>query len=248
MATAILLSGLGNAVHAEQISIAVASNFTAPMRELARVFEERTGNEVRLSSGSSGKIFAQIQNGAPFQAFFSADQDKPAQLEQQGRIVPGSRFTYAQGRLVLWSAREGTVDDAGEVLKQGKFKRLAIANPRLAPYGIAAMELLANLSLTDKVSGKLVQGENISQTYQFVATGNTDLGLVALSQILHNGRMTQGSMWRVPENLYQPILQDAVILSGQSTPALEEFWRFAQSQAAQVVIRSFGYETSATPP
>lgn len=233
-------------VHADEITIAVAANFAAPMEVLGQKFEQDTGHKVRLAVGSSGKFFAQIQHGAPFQAFFSADQAKPAQLERDGFTLPGSRFTYARGRLALWSADPDTVDVTGNILMHGAYRKLAIANPQLAPYGAAAVDTLKSLGLISSASKSLVRGENIAQAFQFVASGNAELGLVALSQIMRNGEIGEGSAWLVPETLYSPILQDAVILeSGRNSDTLAAFWQFVQSKPAQRIIESYGY---APPP
>ncbi|MFV8782610.1 molybdate ABC transporter substrate-binding protein [Microbulbifer sp. SA54] len=232
---------------AEEIIIAVAANFAAPMEAISQQFERRTGHKVRLAIGSSGKFFAQIHHGAPFQAFFSADQAKPAQLERDGLTLPGSRITYARGRLVLWSADPGAVDASGSALKQGTYHKLAIANPKLAPYGAAALEVLEGLGLESASRRHRVQGENIAQTFQFVASGNADLGLVALSQVTRNGKISQGSAWLVPEDLYSPILQDAVILeSGRNSAAVNAFWQYVQSDAARKIMESYGYRPPAS--
>ena len=230
---------------AEQLTIAVASNFAAPMQQIARQFEERSGHQVKLAFGSTGKIFAQIYHGAPFQGFFSADQAKPAQLVELGLAEAGSRFTYAEGKLALWSSKSKFVDSNGEVLAHGSYNRLAIANPKLAPYGAAAVEVLQQLGLEESTRPRWVQGENISQTYQFVASGNADLGLVAVSQLLQDGSTTKGSVWVVPEHLYSPIRQDAVILQrGLDSSAMNEFWEFVQSAEARAIIRAYGYRTA----
>lgn len=237
-----MLSGL--VVHAEELTIAVASNFAAPMQEVTRQYEGRSGHQVKLAFGSTGKIFAQVSHGAPFQAFFSADQTKPAQLVELGLADASSRFTYAEGQLALWSSKSSFVDSSGEVLRRGSYNRIAIANPRLAPYGAAAVEVLQKLGLEESTRHRRIQGENISQTYQFVASGNADLGLVALSQILQHDKVTRGSVWIVPAHLYSPIRQDAVILKhGFDVPAMYEFWNFMQGAEARAIIRAYGYGT-----
>lgn len=226
----------------EQTTIAVASNFAAPMKRIVTEFEQRSGHRVVLAFGSSGKFFAQIHHGAPFDAFFSADQTKPARLVADGLADGRSRFTYAEGRLVLWSRSHQLVDGEGTVLKTGRFNRLAIANPKLAPYGAAAVEVLQNLELEKATRTRWVQGENIAQAYQFVATGNADLGLVALSQVVRDGEISSGSAWVVPANLYRPIRQDAVILKrARDNPALTAFWSFIRKPEMQAIIESFGY-------
>lgn len=228
----------------EEITIAVASNFAAPMQAIATEFERRTAHRAKLAFGSSGKFYAQIRHGAPFDAFFSADQAKPAQLVADGLADSSSLFTYAEGKLVLWSHRDQWLDETGSVLKSGNFNRLAIANPRLAPYGAAALEALQNLKLDQSIRGRWVQGENIAQAYQFVASGNADLGLVALSQVQRNGKIHQGSAWVLPEHLYSPIRQDAVILRhSHNNPALTAFWSFIKGSESQTIIASFGYGT-----
>lgn len=239
----LLLLLCGPATGAE-ISVAVASNFAGTMRELAGAFERQTGHHVTLAFGSSGKIYAQVRHGAPFQLFFSADQAKPAALEEAGLAVPGSRITYAVGALALWSPDPSRVDPQGQVLQSGDFDRLAIANPRLAPYGAAALEAIQALGLEHQLRDKLVQGENIAQAYQFVATGNSELGLVALSQILEDGRLKAGSAWIVPERLHSPIRQDAVLLTrGEKVPAARQLLQFMGSDEARKIIHSHGYRT-----
>lgn len=227
---------------ADEVQVAVAANFTAPMQAIAAAFEQDTGHKARLAFGSSGKFYAQIRNGAPFQIFLSADGEKPARLEQEGMAVAGTRFTYAIGQLALWSAKAGLVDNKGDVLKQGGYAHLAIANPKLAPYGAAAIEVLKNLGLLDTVQPRLVQGENIAQTYQFVASGNAELGFVALSQVMKDGKLTQGSAWIVPANLHTPIRQDAVILAGgKGNAAASALMAYLRSDKAKAIIRAYGY-------
>lgn len=227
---------------AAEVTVAVAANFTAPMKQIAADFEKATGHKVLLSFGASGKFYAQIKNGAPFQLFLSADDEKPAQLEKDGLTVPGSRFTYAVGTLVLWSARPGFVDPKGEVLSKGTFNKLSIANPKLAPYGTAAVEVLTKQGLLAAVQPKLVQGENISQAYQFVSTGNADLGFVALSQVMQDGRISSGSAWVVPDNLHSPIRQDAVLLlKGKGNQAAEGLANYLKTDKVKAVIRTYGY-------
>lgn len=231
------------ASHAGDVMVAVAANFTAPMNAIAAEFSRDTGHRALLSFGSSGKFYAQIRNGAPFQMFLSADDEKPAKLEQEGMTVPGSRFTYAVGTLVLWSARPGFVDDKGAVLKGGQFDRLALANPRLAPYGGAAVETMTALGIQSVLEPKFVQGENIAQTWQFVSTGNAQLGFVALSQVMKEGRITSGSAWVVPGRLHTPIRQDAVILAaGKGNVAAESLAKYLKGDKAKAIIRSFGYD------
>jgi len=231
------------AASAEDVQVAVAANFTAPMQAIAAVFEKDTGHRARLAFGSSGKFYAQIRNGAPFQVLLSADDETPARLEREGMAVPGTRFTYAVGRLALWSAQAGAVDARGEVLKQGGYKHVAIANPKLAPYGAAAVEVMQRLGVVEAVRPKLVQGENIAQTHQFVASGNAELGFVALSQITRDGKLTGGSAWIVPGDLYTPIRQDAVILAaGKGNAAASALMAYLGSEKAKAVIRAYGYD------
>ncbi|WGL17132.1 molybdate ABC transporter substrate-binding protein [Microbulbifer bruguierae] len=241
MISSLAVFSLGTA-RAEELTVAVASNFTAPMKEIAARFEANSDHRVKLAFGSSGKFFAQISHGAPYQAFFSADQSKPARLVELGLARADSRFTYAEGQLALWSAKPDFVDPHGEVLKRQQFKRLAFANPKLAPYGVAAVEVLERLNLLEQTRGRWVQGENISQTYQFIASGNAELGFVALSQIQHDDTIKRGSAWILPRNLYNPIRQDAVILrEGAKVSALADFWQFLQSAEARAIIQSYGY-------
>lgn len=228
--------------HAAELSVAVAANFTAPMQKIAEAFEKETGHRLVLSYGSTGKFYAQIKNGAPFEVLFAADDETPARLEQEGQSVAGTRFTYAIGKLVLWSKQPGLVDEQGEVLRTGAFERIALADPKLAPYGAAAMQTLSKLGLADALGSKFVQGENIGQAYQFVATQNAPLGFVALSQVFAEGRLTEGSAWMVPETLYEPIRQDAIILArGKDNPAAPELMRYLRGDAAKAIIRSYGY-------
>lgn len=228
---------------AARVNVAVASNFTAPMKALTAEFEKKTGHQVRLSFGSSGKFYAQINHGAPFQLFLSADQAKPAALEKRQMILPGSRFTYAIGSLALWSPDKDVVMADGGILNQSHWHKLAIANPKLAPYGAAARDTLTALGLYPRLRGKLVRGENIAQAYQFVASGNAELGFVAMSQILSDGQLQRGSMWRVPESLYRPIRQDAVLLkSAADNPAALALSQYLRSNEVQTLISRYGYQ------
>ncbi|QTD53858.1 molybdate ABC transporter substrate-binding protein [Sulfidibacter corallicola] len=231
---------------AGEIKVAVASNFTAPMKEIAAAFERSSGHRVTLSFGSSGKFFAQIKHGAPFQVFFSADRAKPEALEKAGLVVPESRFTYAVGALALWSVRPGYVDDDSARLKKGDFRKLALANPKLAPYGMAAVEVLQNLKLKEATQAKWVYGENISQTYQFVGSGNAELGFVAVSQIMDKGRIAKGFAWIVPGELHDPIRQDAVLLKrGAHSDAARALLHFVRGEKAAQILQSYGYKTLA---
>ena len=235
------LAALGS-VHAAEVSVAVAANFTAPMQKIAIAFEQDTGHKAVLSFGSTGKFYAQIKNGAPFQILLAADDETPARLEKEGATVAGTRFTYATGRLVLWSKQAGVVDDKGEVLRKGAFKHIAMADPKLAPYGAAAVETLTQLGLMQTLQPRVVQGENIGQAYQFVLTGNATLGFVALSQVMADGKIKEGSAWIVPARLHKPIRQDAVTLtSGKDNPAATALTAYLKGEKAQAIIRSYGY-------
>jgi molybdate transport system substrate-binding protein len=234
--------GLWLSADASEVRVAVASNFTAPMKVLAREFEQATGHKTALSFGATGQFYAQIKNGAPFDVLLSADDTTPARLAQEGLAQAESRFTYAIGRLVLWSRRPDLVDREGTVLRTSRFQRLAIANPKLAPYGAAAMEVLNSMGLAVTLAPKIVEGANISQAYQFVASENAELGFVALSQVLEHGKMREGSGWVVPSNLHAPIQQDAILLSrGQDQEAAKALMNFLRSERAREVITSFGY-------
>lgn len=229
---------------AEQVHVAVASNFAGAMSRIVTVFEEQTGHTVTVSTGSSGRIYAQVLKGAPYQLFFSADRDKPAALEREGFTVPGSRFTYAVGALVLWSTKSGFVGDGVSRLQSGKFNKLALANPQLAPYGAAAVAVLEHLGLVEATRPNWVRGENIAHTFQYVSTGNADLGFVALSQVRALDDPAPGSTWRVPADLYPPIRQDAVLLKrGHDNPAASAFLAFIRGEAAREIIHSLGYST-----
>lgn len=226
----------------ETTLVAVAANFTKPMTEIAELFEKTTGHSAKLSFGASGKFVAQIENAAPFEVFLSADDKAPAKLEQSGLAVANTHFTYAIGKLVLWSATANLVDDQGEILSKGGFKHIALADPKLAPYGGAAMEVLKNKSVLDKLQPLFVQGENIAQTYQFVSTGNAELGFVALSQVMENGKVTSGSAWHIPENLYTPIRQEVVLLTkGEGNPAAPALIAFLKTPEAKAIISKYGY-------
>lgn len=228
---------------AQVVRAAVASNFAAPMKLLVSRFEQETGYQALLSIGATAKLYAQISNGAPFDIFLAADPDTPARLEQENAIVPGSRFSYATGRLLLWSPRAGAVDGQGAVLQRGNFKHLAVAAPKLAPYGAAALQTLAELGLLERLRSKLVMGESIGQTFSFVATGNAELGLVALSQVFEQGKISHGSGWLVPAHLHQPLRQDAVLLlRARGNPAATALHAFLRTEQSKTVIRSFGYE------
>jgi molybdate transport system substrate-binding protein len=230
------------ATWADTVLVAVASNFTKPMTEIAAAFEKATGHSADLSFGSSGKFVSQLENGGPYEVFLSADDKNPMKLEQTGLAVENSRFTYALGTLVLWSAAPSLVDDQGQILSKGGFKHLALADPKLAPYGAAAVEVLKNLNLFDKLQPLFVQGENIAQTHQFISTGNAELGFIALSQVIDNGRIGTGSGWIIPNDRYKPIRQDAVLLkNGAENPAAQALLKFLKSPEALEIIKKYGY-------
>lgn len=228
---------------AAEVSVAVAANFTAPMQKIAQAFEQDTGHKALLSFGATGTFYAQIKNGAPFQVLLAADDETPAKIEKEGLGIAGSRFTYATGKLVLWSKQPALVDDKGAILRAGKFDRIAVANPKLAPYGAAAIESMTKMGVLADVQPKIVQGDNIAQTYQFIATENAQLGFVALSQVISDGKISQGSAWIVPGDLHAPIRQDAVLLTaGKDNVAAAALLSFLKGEKARAVIRSYGYE------
>jgi molybdate transport system substrate-binding protein len=242
LATLLCVSAFGSA-QADEVQVAVAANFTAPIQAIAADFEKDTGHKLVTSFGATGQFYTQIKNGAPFEVFLSADDTTPGKLEKEGETVKGSRFTYAIGTLALWSAKEGYVDAKGEVLKMNEYKHLSIANPKTAPYGLAATQALAKQGLTDKVKDKIVEGQNITQAFQFVSTGNAELGFVALSQIYKDGKVTSGSAWIVPAELHDPIKQDAVILNkGKDNPAAKALVDYLKGPKAAAVIQSYGYQ------
>lgn len=228
--------------HADETQIAVASNFAAPAQKIAAEFEKQTGHKAIIATGATGKFYAQIVNGAPFDILLAADDETPAKLEKNGYAVVGQRFTYAIGKLVLWSTKPAIVDANADVLKRGGFDHLSIANPKVAPYGAAAVESMKALGVYEALQSKLVMGENIAQTHQFVATGNAPLGFVALSQVLKDGKI-EGSYWIVPERLYSPIRQDAALLSkGKDNKAAAAFLDFIKTnKSAKAIILGYGY-------
>lgn len=235
------LTALSLSVHAGEAAVAVAANFLAPMKQLVPRFEQATGHVLVLSSGSTGKFYAQIKNGAPFDVLLAADDETPARLMREGDAVRTQ--TYAVGKLALWSADPARLDGSDALLRSGAYNRLAIANPRLAPYGAAALEVLEKLGLAAPAKTKFVMGENIGQTHQFVASGNAEIGFVALSQVWQDGKLTSGSAWLVPPTLYTPIRQDAALLKrGEGNAAAHAFLDFLKTPTAHAVIRSYGYE------
>jgi molybdate transport system substrate-binding protein len=234
-------------VHADEVQVAVAANFTAPMQKIAAAFEKETGHKAVLSFGATGKFYAQIRNGAPFGVLLSADDEVPARLVKEGMAVPGSAFTYAIGQLVLWSSQSGVVDAQAAVLHEmasGKRSgKIAVADPKLAPYGAAAMQVMDQRGLTAKLRPHFVTGENIGQTFQFVKTGNAALGFVALSQVMVDGSISTGSAWVVPAHLHDSIRQDAVLLkTAQANPAANALLQYLRTDAARTVIRAYGYQ------
>lgn len=238
---AFLVWGLN--AQAAQVSVAVASNFSAPMQKIAQAFEQETGHKAMVSFGATGHFYAQIKNGAPFEVLLAADEATPRQLGKEGLGLAASRFTYAVGTLVLWSKQAGLVDDKASILQSGRFERIAMANPKLAPYGAAAIQTLNRMGILRNVQPKVVQGDNMSQAYQFVATGNAQLGFVALSQVMTDGKITQGSAWLVPDSLHTPIQQDAILLAkGAANPAATALLNFLRTERAKAVMRAFGYK------
>lgn len=228
---------------ADEVQVAVAANFTAPIQAIAADFEKDTGHKLVVAYGATGQFYSQIKNGAPFEVFLSADDTTPQKLEIEGEAVKGSRFTYAIGTLALWSAKDGYVDAKGKVLTDNQYQHLSIANPKAAPYGLAATQVLAKLGLTDKVKAKIVEGQSITQAYQFVSTGNAELGFVALSQIYKDGKVSSGSAWIVPAEMHEPIKQDAVILNkGKDNPAAKALVDYLKAPKAAAVIKSYGYQ------
>ena len=225
---------------AADTQVAVAANFTEPAKEIAAAFARATGHHAILSFGASGTFYTQITRGAPFEVFLSADLDRPKKAEQDGVGVPGSRFTYAIGRLVLYSTRPGLVDEGGGVLRRGGFAKIAIADPAAAPYGAAAIQTMQKLGVYAPLGPKIVMGSSIAQAYEFVATGAAELGFVALSQVMET---PGGSRWVVPTTLHKPIEQQAILLrTGANNPAATAFLKFLRGPEAAAVIRKYGYE------
>jgi molybdate transport system substrate-binding protein len=239
----LFMIGFAAAASADEVQVAVAANFTEPMQKIAAEFEKDTGHKVQLMFGATGKFYAQIRNGAPFEVLLAADTATPTKLVNEGSAVAGSQFTYAIGKLVLWSPKPGLVDDHGNVLKNANIAHVSYCNPKLAPYGLAAVEAMKSLGVFDALQPKLVQGENIAQAYQFVVSGNAEIGFVALSQVFKDGRVTGGSAWVLPANLYSPIRQDAVILDkGKGRAAPAELVKYLKSDKAKAVMRAYGYD------
>lgn len=238
-----LLPALGSA---GEVLVAQAANFLKPMEEIGAAFEKATGHKVRISSGSTGKLYAQIKNGAPFDLFFAADERRPKLLEEEGLTVPGGRFTYAVGRLTLWSRDADRVTgDGAAVLRHGSFDHLAIANPKTAPFGSAAVRAMEKLGLYDGLQSKIVQGENVGQAFQFVASGNAELGFVSLSQVLDPRIGNTGSRWDVPEELYDALKMDAVQLTrSEGNESARVLLDFMKGVEARAIIERYGYSVA----
>ena len=229
-------------VSAGELMVAVAANFQRPMQAIAASFERESGHALILSFGATGSFYAQIKNGAPYQVLLSADQDTPSKLVAEGLGVERTQLTYAVGQLVLWSAKAGYVDAQGQILKTQPFQRLAIANPKLAPYGLAAIETLKKLDLLGALERKMILGDNIAQTHQWVMSENAELGFVALSQVMTEGKISTGSAWMVPPSLHAPIAQDAVVLkNGKGNALANALMIYLQSDKIKSLIRSYGY-------
>lgn len=238
---AVLFFGAPLPAQAGETQVAVAANFTEPAKEIAAAFQKETGHSAVLTFGSSGAFYTQLSHGAPFEVFLSADAERPIKAEQDGLAVPGSRFTYAIGRLVLYSVTPGLIDAKGVVLKRGTFAHIAIADPVTAPYGVAAVRVMQKLGVYPALMPRLVKGSSIAQAYQFVATGAAELGFVAASQVI---AVPGGSRWAVPKTLHAPIDQQAVLLKiGAKNPAAVSFVRFLQTPSVRAIVRRYGYET-----
>jgi len=242
LAMAIGLGCSAGLANAGEVQVAVAANFVGPLAQIGAAFTAATGHQLVVSSGATGRFYSQIKAGAPFEVLIAADDETPKKLIAENLAVAGSNFTYAIGQLVLWSARPGLVDAQGQVLSSQGFAHLAIANPKLAPYGAAALEVLKARGVHDALAPRLVTAESIAQAYQFVFTGNAELGFVALSQVLVPGKPVPGSYWRVPASLHAPIRQDAVLLkAGDKNPAARALLDYLRSAPARAVIEAYGY-------
>ncbi len=228
---------------AAEVKVAVAANFTTPMKWIARDFERDTGHKLSLAFAATGQFYAQIRHGAPFAVLLAADDETPQKLEQEGWGVAGTRFTYATGRLVLWSKNPGGVDGEGTVLRSGKLDKIALANPKLSPYGAATIEVLNHLGLRQHLAPHIVEGANITQTFQFVASGNAQLGFVALSQVQENGQIKAGSAWLIPSSMHRPIRQDAILLQpGLNQAGALALLQYLRGDRARTIMNKFGYE------
>ena len=244
--SAVFLYGSLALVHAGEVNVAVAANFAAPMQKIAQAFAQDTGHTALLAFGATGKFYAQIKHGAPFQVLLAADDETPAKLVAEGLGQAGTAFTYATGRLALWSKQVGVVDDQGRVLQgpvsQQPRIKLALADPRLAPYGAAAVQTLTQLGVWPRWQSHVVQGDNIAQAFQFVATENALIGFVALSQVWADGRVSQGSAWVVPQQLHEPLRQDALLLvNGKDQPAALALMAYLKGERAKAIVRAYGY-------
>ena len=241
--TLAFLLSISFSINATELKVAVAANFAQTLKEISTVFEKDTGHKLAITQGSTGKLYAQISQGAPFEVFLSADDETPEKLVTEGKAINGTRFTYAIGRLALWSPKPDLVDEGGQVLKTDKFRFLAIANARVAPYGRAAVQVMQKLGVLASIEPRVVQGESITQTFQFVSTGNAQLGFVALSQISESGKKKSGSAWVVPENMHEQLRQDTVLLNpGKDSPAASALLNFLKSDKAKKIIASHGYQ------
>lgn len=245
----IILFALTLCVDAKSVHVAVAANFSNTMKSLVKEFEKTSDYQIALSFGSSGKFYAQIKQGAPYELFFSADQAKPDALQKDGLVIAASRFTYAIGRLAVWSAHSEFANKIETKLKEGAFNKLALANPKLAPYGAATLEVLQYLELINATQSKWVRGENIAQTYQFVSSGNADLGFIAFSQLLGKklgeNKVKQGSYWLVPDSMHHPIKQDVVLLrAAEKSQGAKAFLDFMHTDKALAIIAEYGYLAS----
>ncbi len=234
---------LSVSAQAAEVKVAVAANFAQPMKDIAAEFEKDTGHKLAITQGATGKFYAQITNGAPFEVFLSADDEAPAKLVKEGKAVTGTQFTYAIGRLVLWSPDEKLVDQGGAVLKTDRFKYISIANAKVAPYGRAAVQTMQKLGVLSAIEPRVVQGESITQTHQFVTTGNAQLGFVALSQVWENNRIKSGSGWIVPEDMHEQLRQDIVLLNpGKESSAANALVNYLKSDKAKKIVERYGYK------
>lgn len=239
---AMLLAPLPSLTHAGEVQVAVAANFAGPIGKIGEAFTAATGHTLKVSTGATGKFYSQILNGAPFEVLIAADDETPRKLIAEGHAVVGTNFTYALGKLVLWSAQPGFVDAQGAVLASDKVRHVAIANPKVAPYGAAGLAVIKARGLADALSQKIVTGESVAQAYQFVFTGNAELGFVALSQVVVPGKPPIGSHWVVPPSLYGEIRQDAVLLkTGEKNPAAAALLAFLRTEPARRIIQAYGY-------
>jgi molybdate transport system substrate-binding protein len=227
---------------ADTVQVAVASNFAGAMQQIAKSFRQDTGHEVTIMAAGTGKLYAQIKNGAPFEVLLSADAKTPSKLESEGLAITGTRFTYALGKLVLWSAQPNRVDRNGKILQVANFGHISLGNPKTVPYGQAAVEVLEHLGLYQTLEPKFVFGENVAHAQQFVASGNAELGFVAQSGVYKDGQLTGGSAWWVPDHLYSPLRQEAVLLkTGQDNAAARSLLDYLRSAPARAIMISLGY-------